>query len=63
MKAQSMCSIHSEHNQMCFKCCRARHYLLEIPYQLMVLNTKADAYQTFKIPEEQLVEVGLIYEV
>ena len=45
------------------KCCRARHYLLELPYQLMVLNTKADAYQTFKIPEEQLVEVGLIYEV
>ena len=29
----------------------------------MVLNTKADAYQTFKIPEEHLVEVGLIYEV
>ena len=29
----------------------------------MVLNTKADAYQTFKIPEEQLVEIGLVYEV
>ena len=43
--------------------CRGRRYLLELPYQLMVLNTKADAYQTFKIPEEQLVEVGLIYEV
>ncbi len=42
---------------------RARRYLLELPYQLMVLNTKADAYQTFKIPEDQLVEVGLIYEV
>ncbi|KAA6426043.1 MAG: potassium transporter [Trebouxia sp. A1-2] len=42
---------------------RARRYLLEMPYQLMVLNTKADAYQTFKIPEDQLVEVGLIYEV
>ncbi|DBA68205.1 TPA: hypothetical protein ACH3X2_013822 [Trebouxia sp. C0005] len=41
----------------------ARRYLLEMPYQLMVLNTKADAYQTFKIPEDQLVEVGLIYEV
>ena len=42
---------------------RARCYLLELPYQLMVLNTKADAYQTFKIPEEQLVEIGLVYEV
>ncbi|DBA95327.1 hypothetical protein WJX82_010494 [Trebouxia sp. C0006] len=41
----------------------ARRYLLEMPYQLMVLNTKADAYQTFKIPEDQLVEVGLVYEV
>ena len=44
-------------------CCRVRRYLLELPYQIMVLNTKADAYQTFQIPEEQLVEVGLIYEV
>ena len=51
------------HTELLYKCCRARHYLLELPYQLMVLNTKADAYQTFKIPEEQLVEVGLIYEV
>lgn len=29
----------------------------------MVLNTKADAYQTFQIPKKQLMEVGLIYEV
>lgn len=43
--------------------CRVRKYLLELPYQIMVLNTKADAYQTFQVPEEQLVEVGLIYEV
>lgn len=55
--------VRSEHKQKCLNCCRARHYLLELPYQLMVLNTKADAYQTFKIPEAQLVEVGLIYEV
>ncbi len=55
-------SNHSNSNQSVWYH-RARRYLLEMPYQLMVLNTKADAYQTFKIPEDQLVEVGLIYEV
>ena len=44
-------------------CCRVRRYLLELPYQLMVTNTKADAHTTFKIPEDALVEVGMIYSV
>ena len=29
----------------------------------MVTNTKADAHTTFKIPEDALVEVGMIYSV
>lgn len=48
---------------MAYGCCRVRRYLLELPYQLMVTNTKADAHTTFKIPEDALVEVGMIYSV
>ncbi len=36
---------------------------LEFPYHLFVLNTKSDAYRKFNIPEGNLVQVGLPYEV
>lgn len=40
-----------------------RRYTLELPYQLMVTNLQADADRAFGIPADDVIEIGLLYEV
>ncbi|KAK9810742.1 hypothetical protein WJX73_004336 [Symbiochloris irregularis] len=40
-----------------------RRYALELPFQLMVTNLQADADRAFGIPADDVIEIGLLYEV